>query len=195
MECSIATQTKCPSVRAYPPDACNLGKTCGASAARRESGRLIEPLPQDHRFDHEAWQRWPFNLIYQGFPLRQQWWHNATTGIGGVSPHHEQVMSFVGRQLLDMISPVNNLATNPEVLDATITEAGQNLWRGAANFIEDWQRLAAGNPPVGTEDFQPGRTVAVTPGKVVYRNRLIELIQYAPATEEVFVEPVLIVPA
>jgi polyhydroxyalkanoate synthase len=163
--------------------------------AGRESGRCIEPLPQDHRFDGEAWQRFPYKLIYQGFLLNQQWWHNATTGIGGVSPHHEQVVSFVGRQLLDMMSPVNFLATNPEVLDATLAEGGQNLWRGAANFAEDWQRLAAGKPPLGVEEFQPGRAVAVTPGKVIYRNRLIELIQYTPTTPDVFAEPVLIVPA
>jgi polyhydroxyalkanoate synthase subunit PhaC len=155
----------------------------------------IVPLPQDRRFSSAAWNRWPFNLIYQRFLLHQQWWHNLTTGIGGVSPHHEQVVSFVARQLLDTISPVNFIATNPEVLNATAREGGQNLWRGAQNLIEDWERLAAGKPPVGAEQFQPGRTVAITPGEVIYRNRLIELIKYAPATPEVYAEPVLIVPA
>jgi polyhydroxyalkanoate synthase len=155
----------------------------------------IEPLPQDQRFRGEAWRGWPFNLMYQAFLLNQQWWDSATHGVGGVSAHHEDVVAFTARQLLDMVSPVNFIATNPEVLIETVRSGGRNLVQGAMNLWEDWERAVGGKPPIGAEAFAPGREVAVTPGEVVYRNRLIELIQYAPATETVRAEPILITPA
>ena len=155
----------------------------------------IEPLPQDHRFVDEAWRKWPFNFIYQGFLLQQQWWYNATTGIRGVSKQHEEVVAFASRQLLDMVAPSNFPLTNPTILLRTISTGGLNLAKGWQNFIEDADRVISGKRPVGAESFVVGRDVAKTPGKVVYRNRLIELIQYAPATATVRPEPILIVPA
>ena len=155
----------------------------------------IEPLPQDRRFDGEDWQKAPFNFMAQAFLLQQQWWHNATTGIRGVTKHHEEMVEFVSRQILDMVSPSNFLTTNPEVLRQTVSKGGMNLVAGLRNLAEDWERAISGKKPVGTENFVVGRNLAVTPGKVVYRNRLIELIQYAPATGKVRPEPVLIVPA
>ena len=110
-------------------------------------------------------------------------------------PHHEDVVSFIARQLLDMYSPSNNPFTNPEVIDRTLNSGGMNFVQGVQNWVEDVSRVATGRPPVGTESFVVGRDVAVTPGKVVFRNHLIELIQYAPVTETVMAEPILIVPA
>ncbi len=158
-------------------------------------GCCIEPLPQDHRFDAREWCTFPFNCISQGFLLTQQWWHNATVGVLGVSRHHEEVVSFVARQMLDVVSPSNFPFTNPEVIKKTIETGGENFRQGMANWYEDLEHRIRRQPPVGAEKFIPGETVAVTAGKVVFRNRLIELIQYAPQTESVQAEPVVIVPA
>ncbi|MEN8133857.1 MAG: alpha/beta fold hydrolase [Pseudomonadota bacterium] len=155
----------------------------------------IEPLSYDRRFVTEPWQGWPYNLIYQSFLSTQQWWHNASTDVHGVSRHHQDAVSFAARQILDVFSPSNFLLTNPEIMQKTLAQGGMNLARGWQNFIEDWERAFGGKRPVGVERYQVGVNVAVTPGKVVFRNELIELIQYAPVTEKVHREPVLIVPA
>ena len=162
--------------------ALRFGLYAARAALRPDTPPAIEPLPQDERFASPAWQQWPFNLYYQSFLLLQQWLHNATTGVHGVSRHDEEVVTFVGRQLLDFFSPTNSPWTNPEILEATFQQGGANLFRGAVNLVDDWDRAMLGRTPAGTEAFPVGKVLAVTPGKVVYRNRLIELIQYAPVT-------------
>ncbi|MFP3942738.1 MAG: PHA/PHB synthase family protein [Alphaproteobacteria bacterium] len=165
------------------------------SAREARARPAIDPLPHDHRFDDEAWSMRPYNLIYQSFLLTQQWWHNATNRIEGLSGDQERVVSFVTRQLLDVISPSNFVWTNPEVARTTVEQGGANLVQGFEHFMEDWERAISGKLPVGAEEFVPGRDVATAEGKVVYRNHLVELIQYAPKTEKVKAEPVLIIPA
>lgn len=155
----------------------------------------IEPLPQDKRFRGDAWKAWPYNVISQAFLLQQQWWHNASVGVRGVTPEHERQVEFATRQFLDMLSPSNFILTNPEVLQKTCSDFGMNLVRGFWNFVEDWERSINGRPPIGLEAFKVGENLAVTPGKVIYRNDLIELIQYEPRVKRVKAEPVLIVPA
>lgn len=157
--------------------------------------KAIEPLSHDNRFAGEAWNAWPFNIMSQSFLLTQQWWHAAAIGVPGVSPHHQNVVSFVARQWLDMLSPSNSPLLNPEVLAKTVAESGENLRKGFANWQDDFERAARDLPPVGAEQFRPGAEVAVTPGKVVFRNRVMELIQYTPTTPNVYPEPVLILPA
>ncbi|CAM3583922.1 Poly(3-hydroxyalkanoate) polymerase subunit PhaC [Bordetella sputigena] len=127
--------------------------------------------------------------------MNQRWWDQATTGIWGVAPHHQNVVAFAARQWLDVFSPGNQFLTNPVALTRTVEESGANLVRGMNNLLDDIRRQVAALPPPGVEDFVVGRDVAVTPGKVVLRNRVMELIQYAPATGKVHPEPILIVPA
>ena len=172
-----------------------FARYAGHLALRPDTPPCIEPLPHDKRFSHPGWKHWPYNLIYQSFLLNQQWWYCATTNIDGLSPATEEVLFFTARQLLDRVAPSNFPWLNPEVAQATLTSGGMNLFQGWQNLIEDWERSVTGRKPVGAEAYEVGKNLAVTPGKVVYRNRLMELIQYTPTTDEVYAEPVLIVPA
>ena len=154
----------------------------------------VEPPETDRRFADPAWRNWPFDLLQQSFLLNEEWWAKATHGLHGISPHHEAQVSFATRQWLDMFSPGNFLATNPVVLQRTAERGGTNLLQGARNAFEDTLRAMGLAAPAPT-GYTPGENVAITPGKVVLRNRLIELIQYAPTTPTVRAEPILIVPA
>jgi polyhydroxyalkanoate synthase subunit PhaC len=170
--------------------------SCGALAASRGlAPDCVEARATDRRFTAEEWHRWPFNIMQQSFLLTEQWWEAATTRVWGVSAHHERIVSFATRQLLDIFSPGNAPLTNPVVLRRSVETCGLNFLRGYLNASDNLKRVAGGQAPAGTEEFVVGRDVAVTPGKVALRNRLIELIQYTPTTEKVHPEPVLIVPA
>jgi polyhydroxyalkanoate synthase len=148
----------------------------------------------ERRMSSEAWQRWPFKVFAQAHQVSKDWWNEATTNVDGVRPDHEQLVQAVAEQILDMMSPANLPVTNPEVLAATREEKGKNLFRGARNFVKDQWRNAANTGIEENDEFKVGEQVAITPGKVIFRNELIELIQYSPATEKVGAEPVLICP-
>jgi len=156
---------------------------------------LIAPQPQDRRFAAPEWKLQPFNLWAQGFLLTEQWWHDASTGVRGVSHQNEKIVEFSGRQVLDVFAPSNFAISNPEVIRKTLETGGENFVHGLRNWWSDVQKAVTRGTPEADPDFAVGRDVAVTPGKVVYRNDLIELIQYAPATVQVHPEPILIVPA
>ena len=150
--------------------------------------------PPDRRFAGEGWQHYPFNVIAQAHQQTWQWWQDAMTGVHGVTPAHENLMAFVAGLITDMGAPSNFPMTNPDVIAATRAETGQNLIRGAQHLAEDIARKS-GTADTGPQPFEVGRNLATTPGKVVFRNTLIELIQYAPTTGKVRPEPILIVPA
>jgi polyhydroxyalkanoate synthase len=165
---------------------------CACGASPDPSHRA---LPQDSRFRADEWRAFPFNMYAHAFLSTERWWQSATTGVRGVSRRHEDVTTFAIRQLLDMVAPSNFLATNPQVLRRTYAEGGLNLVHGAANWFDDLLRLHTGAGPAGAEAFRIGETLAATPGKVVYRTPLAEIIQYMPATASVHPEPIVIVPA
>ncbi|GAB3759023.1 alpha/beta fold hydrolase [Ramlibacter monticola] len=160
-----------------------------------DASHCIDPPPDDKRFSHAAWQLPPYNALAQGFLLAQQWWGEATTDVRGVSRHHEELAAFIVRQWLDMLSPSNSPVLNPQVLGETVRKGGFNFVDGFANWWRDALAVAADGRPRHVEEFRPGKAVALTPGKVVHRNALVELIQYAPSTPKVGKEPVLIVPS
>lgn len=155
----------------------------------------VEPAPEDKRFSPKAWELPPYSAWSQAFLLQEQWWAEAARGVRGVSRHHEDLVGFTLRQWLDMWSPSNFVATNPQVLQHTAAAGGTNLVTGFANWARDAVAVLGNGKPRGVEQFRPGKTVALTPGKVVFRNRLIELIQYEPTTARVHAQPVLIVPS
>lgn len=170
--------------------------SCAAlSTSGGQDPKCVEARATDHRFTAEEWHRWPFNVMQQSFLLTEQWWAAATTAVWGVSNHSERIVSFSARQWLDIFSPGNCPLTNPVVLRHTVEQGGGNLLKGLMNALTDIKRYSCGQPPVGADAFAVGRDVAITPGKVVFKNHLIELIQYTPTTEKVHPEPVLIVPA
>jgi polyhydroxyalkanoate synthase len=160
-----------------------------------DTPRLITPAPADHRFAGDGWQQWPFNVFEQGVLISQAWWNEATTTVRGVSPHHQNVMSFIAQQILDSLSPSNYPLTNPDVVQTSREQGGANLWHGMLNWLDDLERNLTNKPPVGAEAFVVGENIACTQGSVVFRNHLMELIQYTPTTAEVYAEPILITPA
>jgi polyhydroxyalkanoate synthase subunit PhaC len=174
-------------------DLSRLADTSVHWATKFKPWSLIKPPPQDHRFTDPDWSLAEFNLLAQAFLLGEKWWHSATTDVRGVAQSNAAIVDFTLRQCLDTLAPSNLALLNPEVLRKVMETGGGNFLTGWHHWIEDVQSVLAGAKPV--TDFAVGKDVATTKGKVVYRNELIELIQYAPTTATVRPEPLLIVPA
>ncbi len=160
-----------------------------------------QPLPpndpghKDRRFADAAWQMFPFNVYARAYQNGASFLQETVSGVDGVQDRNAQMMGFAVQQMAEAVSPANNPATNPEVIQQTFEEKGANLSRGWKFFLEDLERTLKGGEAPGISDYKIGEKVAATPGKVVYRNELMELIQYSPSTPDVYAEPVLIVPA
>jgi polyhydroxyalkanoate synthase len=149
----------------------------------------------ERRMSGDAWQKWPFKVFAQVHQTSKDWLKEATIGVEGVRSENEIMVHAIADQILDMVSPANLPLTNPDVLRTTAKEKGGNLFRGIKMLASDTIRGAATNGLAENDAYKVGENIAVTPGKVVFRNALIELIQYSPVTAEVGAEPVLICPA
>jgi len=167
-----------------------------AGAMRTPAGAAAPPpAAADRRFADPRWAALPFSALAEAQRMVETWWQEAARQVPGVTRRHEEQLGLLVRQWVGSLSPSNLPWLNPVVLDTTRRSGGGNLLAGWQAWREDAERLLAGRPAPGLEAFAPGSGVAVTPGRVVFRNALMELIQYAPTTATVRAEPVLIIPA
>ncbi len=169
-------------------------------STERAMGRSVEPVvtpaANDRRFRDKDWQEnQVFDFIKQSYLLAVNGLHKAVTPANGADHNGHARAVFYARQFADAIAPTNFALTNPEVLRETLKSNGENLVRGLDNLLSDLQR-GQGNLSIRqtTDNFVIGRDVATTPGKVVFRNELFELIQYAPMTKTAYETPLLIFP-
>jgi polyhydroxyalkanoate synthase len=174
--------------------ATQLGLDTTRVALGGHDGPAAGEADDDPRFRHEAWAQWPFAAIRHGFRNQEAFWREATR-VPGMTAHHAQETDFFARQWLGAMTPANGLLTNPVVLQASAEDGGANLARGAMNWWRDLAGLPDREREAQAQRFVVGRDIAATPGQVVYRNRLIELIRYAPQTKTVHPEPVLMIPS
>ncbi len=175
--------------------------TLWQNTTRRMMGEAPEPViesdPKDKRFADPAWrQNEIFDFIKQSYLLSARYINDVVTHVDGLEPKTAQKVDFYARQFINALSPSNFALTNPEVLRRTRETGGENLVRGLNNLLNDLEQ-GRGNLRIkmaDTEAFKVGENIAVSPGKVVFQNELMQLIQYAPVTETVFARPVVIFP-
>ncbi|HEV2558812.1 MAG TPA: class I poly(R)-hydroxyalkanoic acid synthase [Microvirga sp.] len=172
-----------------------------ASSLQRVQGATVAPVaapePKDSRFADPQWSESPvFDFLKQAYLILSRWAEEMVEAADGLDEHTRAKARFYVKQLTAALSPSNFLATNPELIRKTFEENGANLVRGMQMLAEDVQ-AGKGSLKIRQSDpsrFKVGVNMATTPGKVIFRNELIELIQYAPATETVLKRPLLIVP-
>ncbi|WP_114393689.1 PHA/PHB synthase family protein [Oleisolibacter albus] len=158
---------------------------------------VIRPTKEDRRFKDSAWdENALFDYIKQSYLLTARWLQSTVHGVDGLDAHTARKVDFYTRQFVDAMAPSNFAMTNPEVLRTTLETGGENLVKGLENLLGDLER-GKGQLAISMTDykkFEVGKNIAVTPGKVVFQNAMMQLIQYAPTTEQQFRRPLLIVP-
>ena len=167
-------------------------KLLGQSAAP-----VVEPAKGDKRFKHEDWQEhFLFDYVKQSYLIAARWLHKAVANVEGLDEHTQKKVDFFTRQYIDALAPSNFALTNPEVFRETVATGGQNLVKGLNNLLDDIER-GNGQLRISMTDskaFELGVNIATTPGKIVFQNELMQLIQYEPTTKKVFRRPLLIMP-
>ncbi len=161
-----------------------------------EAEPVVTPAPGDKRFRDKDWQEnQVFDFIKQSYLLTANWMQNTVAQVNGLDEKQRRRIEFYTKQFADAIAPTNFVFTNPEVLRSTLQSNGENLVNGLQNLLDDLER---GNGDLSirqTKDaFAVGENIALTPGKVIFRNELIELLQYEPTTEQVYEIPLVIFP-
>ena len=160
-----------------------------------DGGAAVEPAADDKRFRHDDWRESPvFDFIKQSYLLTSRWITDTVREVDGLDEQTARKVDFYTRQFVDALAPTNFAMMNPEVLRATMESGGENLVRGLDNLLSDLER-GKGKLHIRMTDhdaFEVGENIAVTPGKVVFQNDLMQLIQYAPATSEVHRRPLLV---
>ena len=163
----------------------------------QEGDPVIKPEVSDKRFKYADWDdNAIFDFIKQSYLLTARWMQHSVHNVEGIDKKDAKKIEFYTRQFVDALAPSNFIMTNPQVLRETIETRGENLARGLENLLDDLER-GHGTLAIRMTDpdaFAVGQNVASTPGKVIYQNGLMQLIQYNPITEEVFRRPILIVP-
>jgi polyhydroxyalkanoate synthase len=158
---------------------------------------IAEPDKSDRRFRDPMWkENFAFDFIKQSYLLTSDWLQKMARGTEGMPYKDQAKLDFYTRQFVDALAPNNFAMTNPEVIRETLASGGQNLLRGLENLVEDLER-GKGELEISKTNytaFEIGKNIAVTPGKVVFENELMQLIQYTPTTKDVFKTPLLIVP-
>ena len=158
---------------------------------------VAEPHKGDKRFRHEDWQDHVlFDYIKQSYLIAARWLHENVASVEGLDEQTQKKVDFFTRQYIDALAPSNFALTNPEVFKETIATGGQNLVKGLHNLLDDIER-GNGKLRISMTDakaFELGVNIGTTPGKVVFRNELIELIQYEPSTAKVHERPLLVIP-
>jgi polyhydroxyalkanoate synthase len=165
--------------------------------ARGDLSAPEDKTPSDRRFANPLWEKHPyFNFVKQQYLINADALKQAVEDVTDMDPREKQRLAYFSRQIIDMMSPTNFLATNPDALERAVKTEGESLVKGLENLIAD---LEANNGELivklaDENAFELGRNIATSPGKVVYRNRMFELIQYTPSTETVQATPLLVFP-
>src|SRR5215207_8410226 len=172
-----------------------LCRFMGLQNGRAEPGDIS--TLQDPRFQHPAWSEHPyFDFLRQSYQITSRWADTLVSAAEDLDPHTRNKARFYITQIVNAVAPTNWLFTNPELLHETFASDGENLVRGMQLLAEDIER-GSGHLRIRQTDatkFEVGKNLAITPGKVIYQNAVMQLIQYEPTTEQVLKRPLLIVP-